>query len=337
MKSVAGIILAAAVMLSACGGGSSNSDASSNLNSQSGPTPVTQESQAIAAPQQIVVGSTQFKATAWMQTVNSTLPGHAIPADQQAAYLELQSDTDVNWSNIKITGLAGVRAGRANVYDLNNGAVQGSSATPRHAYMFLNNQLNQDYLAIRVQVGAADAQWLRIQNANCACTHRVLSTSGFAGGTLGPRVQPVFHAQYDFSGMSAILQSMLYVRNGVTTEQDAMTGMMTYGETDLIIQRKGFSLLDAKRYLVHEGYVVNGYYVSAADDYTQLLSQSDVGVLIVLPIDGLNEFSWVTAVDEQFVYLASSHFGNLAIRWTAMPSSATVLSISTPTAPTSTP
>ena len=177
MKSVAGIILAAAVMLSACGGGSSNSDASSNLNSQSGPTPVTQESQAIAAPQQIVVGSTQFKATAWMQTVNSTLPGHAIPADQQAAYLELQADTNVNWSNIKITGLAGVRAGRANVYDLSDGAVQGSSSIPRHAYMFLNNQLNQDYLAIRVQVGAADAQWLRIQNANCACTHRVLSTS----------------------------------------------------------------------------------------------------------------------------------------------------------------
>lgn len=337
MKSVAGIVLAAAAMLSACGGGSSNTDAASNTNSQTGPTPVTQESQAIAAPQQIQVGSTQFKATAWMQTVNSTLAGHAIPADQQGAYIELQADSDINWTNVKITGLGTVRAGRATIYNQTGVSVGASPSFPRHAYMFLSNQLNQDYLAIRVQVGAADPQWLRLQSANCACTHRILSTTGFAGGTQGPRVQAVFEPQLDHTGFSAILQSMLFVQNGLTTEQDVKTGMTTYGETDLIAQRGGFSLLDAKRYLVHEGYVAAGFKLSDPADFALLLNQYGVGLLTLIPVEGGTEPVWLTAIDDQYVYVASPRFGNVAIRWTAMPSSVTLLAISTPTAPTSTP
>jgi predicted double-glycine peptidase len=55
---------------------------------------------------------------------------------------------------------------------------------------------------------------------------------------------------YDYSCGSAALVTILKFHLGLdVSEQQSMEGMMAFGEKDKIIERRGFSLLDMKRYL----------------------------------------------------------------------------------------
>jgi hypothetical protein len=60
----------------------------------------------------------------------------------------------------------------------------------------------------------------------------------------------IVHQAYDYSCGSAALVTVLNYYLGIhVTEQQAMEGMLAYGERDKIIERRGFSLLDMKRYV----------------------------------------------------------------------------------------
>ena len=60
----------------------------------------------------------------------------------------------------------------------------------------------------------------------------------------------IVHQAFDYSCGSAALTTVLQFHLGLAiTEQDAMKGMLEHGEQDKIIARRGFSLLDMKRYV----------------------------------------------------------------------------------------
>ena len=60
----------------------------------------------------------------------------------------------------------------------------------------------------------------------------------------------IVHQAYDYSCGSAALVTILKYHLGLdVTEQQSMEGMMAFGEKEKIIERRGFSLLDMKRYV----------------------------------------------------------------------------------------
>lgn len=324
-------VLVTAVLLSACGGGGSSSDQPSDL-TPSADTRTDAES-ILAAPTQVNFNGARVSATAWLPATNATTAGHAIAAGQQGGYVELRTDTSIDWSTVKLSGFAKALSGQVQVVSNAAAGVRPSAINSRVAYLFVPNQIGYQYLALKVAVGNLPSQWVRLQNNACLCTHAVMTTMGLSGGTNGPRVEPVFMQRLDFAGTAAVVQSMLFKDDGITTEADAMNGMMTYGETDKIRARGGFSMLDVKRYLVARGYVAAGYSVSEQQDYAALLNQADIGLVAMLTLDGYQYTVWVTAMDSNYLYVSSPHFGSLAIRWSALQSPAVVLTVAHPTAP----
>src|SRR3954466_14550309 len=70
----------------------------------------------------------------------------------------------------------------------------------------------------------------------------------------------IVHQAYDYSCGSAALTTILKFHLGLNIgEQDAMKGMLEHGEQDKIIARRGFSLLDMKRYVATLGSDSGGF------------------------------------------------------------------------------
>lgn len=330
MKKIAGLILAATAWLSACGGGGGSSDSPADVS----PSAVTaSDSQAIlAAPTQVTVNGISISATAWLPSGNAQPDGHAVPSDQQSAYVELRASNTIDWSTVQLHGFAKTVSGQAQVMNTAVASVRPSAGNDRVAYLFIGNQMGQQSLALKVAIGGQTAQWLRLQDNHCGYTHPVSTSRGLFCGVNGPAMPGVFMQHDDFSGTAAIVQSMLYRDDGVTTEADAMNGMMTYGETDKIKARGGFSLLDVKRYFVARGYVIGGYKMTTRQHYFDMLSQADMGLIVMMPIDGYLYTLWLTAADDSYVYLASPHFGNLAVPWGSIPAELIALLVAHPSA-----
>lgn len=91
-----------------------------------------------------------------------------------------------------------------------------------------------------------------------------------------------------------------------------MEGMMKYGERAKIIERRGFSFLDMKRYLEALGISGNGYQASI-DDLRDLFPQTSSAAFIPIDILGLKHFVLLNGVDQQYVYVSSPRFGSIAI------------------------
>ena len=73
------------------------------------------------------------------------------------------------------------------------------------------------------------------------------------------RFKKLIQQQYDFSGASAALATLLTHHYGYdVTEQDVFDSMILFGDEQKI-RRYGFSLLDMKEYLDREGFTANGF------------------------------------------------------------------------------
>jgi hypothetical protein len=90
------------------------------------------------------------------------------------------------------------------------------------------------------------------------------------------------------------------------TEQDAMEGMLEHGEREKIQARRGFSLLDMKRYVATLGVEANGYRGTVAD-LMELQSPA------VVPIDyaGFKHFVVFRGIRNGIVYIADPSAGHV--------------------------
>jgi predicted double-glycine peptidase len=112
---------------------------------------------------------------------------------------------------------------------------------------------------------------------------------------------------YDYSCGSAALVTILKYHLGIeVSEQASMEGMMAFGEKDKIIERRGFSLLDMKRYLASLNVQSAGFRAEIAD----LLTLDQPGIV---PIDyaGFKHFVVLRGVRGGLVFLADPAMGNI--------------------------
>ena len=112
---------------------------------------------------------------------------------------------------------------------------------------------------------------------------------------------------YDYSCGSAALVTVLnnYLGIGVS-EQQAMEGMLAHGERDKIVARRGFSLLDMKRYVTTLGADAQGFRAEIKD--LETLKQPGI-----VPIDyaGFKHFVVLRGIREGKVYLADPSAGHI--------------------------
>ncbi len=113
---------------------------------------------------------------------------------------------------------------------------------------------------------------------------------------------------YDYSCGSAALTTLLngYVGTQLT-EQQTMNGLLKFGETEKIIERRSFSLLDMKRFVAAVGLESGGY----KGEFSDLVKQ---GQPTIVPISyaGFKHFVVFKAYKDGRVYVADPALGNIS-------------------------
>lgn len=123
------------------------------------------------------------------------------------------------------------------------------------------------------------------------------------------RSKNVVHQTYDYSCGSAALTTILdYYLGERVNEQQAMEGMLKYGEAEQIIARRGFSLLDMKLYVASLGYRAEGFHAQPEDLLT--LTQP---AIVPIQYGGYDHFVVFKGISEGHVALADPQFGNLTL------------------------
>ncbi|MCX7219308.1 MAG: C39 family peptidase [Burkholderiales bacterium] len=112
---------------------------------------------------------------------------------------------------------------------------------------------------------------------------------------------------FDYSCGSAALVTILNFHLGLSvTEQEAMEGMLERGEKEKIIARRGFSLLDMKRY-------VAGLNIESAGFRGEVKDLLSLEHPAIVPIDyaGAKHFVVLRGVRDGIVYIADPSAGNI--------------------------
>jgi len=115
---------------------------------------------------------------------------------------------------------------------------------------------------------------------------------------------------YDYSCGSAALVTVMNNYLGLpVSEQQAMEGMLAHGERDKIIARRGFSLLDMKRYLLTLGADAAGFRAEMSD----LASLKQPGIV---PIEyaGFKHFVVVRGIRDGRVFVADPSAGHVVFQ-----------------------
>lgn len=112
---------------------------------------------------------------------------------------------------------------------------------------------------------------------------------------------------FDYSCGSAALVTILNFHLGVmVNEQQAMEGMLEKGEKEKIIERRGFSLLDMKRYVASLGMNGAGYKAEIKD-----LKELTEPAIVPIEYGGSKHFVVFRGIRDGVVYIADPSAGNI--------------------------
>ncbi len=110
----------------------------------------------------------------------------------------------------------------------------------------------------------------------------------------------------DFScGAAAFATLMRYYYGQPMTELDAILGMFKHGDQQ-DIKKRGFSLLDMKRYANTLKYKADGFKVPKAE----ILKTLTIPVIVLIETGSYKHFVVVRYVDDKYVYIADPSWGN---------------------------
>ena len=113
----------------------------------------------------------------------------------------------------------------------------------------------------------------------------------------------------DFSCGAAALATILHYYYGLNvTELQVILGMFKHGEQELI-KKRGFSLLDMKRYTQNLKYKAGGFKVPRID----ILKDLKVPVITLIETNRYKHFVVIRYTDDQFVHIADPSWGNRQI------------------------
>lgn len=117
----------------------------------------------------------------------------------------------------------------------------------------------------------------------------------------------IVHQAYDYSCGSAALVTIINNYLGIqVTEQAAMEGMLAHGERDRIIERRGFSLLDMKRYVATLGSDSAGFKAEMKD-----LAELTVPAIVPIDYAGFKHFVVFRGIRDGKVFLADPSVGHI--------------------------
>jgi hypothetical protein len=118
----------------------------------------------------------------------------------------------------------------------------------------------------------------------------------------------VIRQAYDYSCGSAALTTLLdYFLGRNLQERQVMEGLLRYGEADKIVERRGFSLLDMKRFVTALGYQSGGFRAEFAD-----LDQLEHPAIVSIEYGGFKHFVIVRDVHDGHVFVADPALGNIS-------------------------
>lgn len=118
----------------------------------------------------------------------------------------------------------------------------------------------------------------------------------------------VVRQAYDYSCGSAALTTVLdYYLGRNFQERQVMEGLLRFGETERIVQRRGFSLLDMKRLVTALGHPSGGFKAEASD-----LEELDHPAIAPIEYAGFKHFVVIRAVYDGRVYVADPALGNIS-------------------------
>lgn len=117
----------------------------------------------------------------------------------------------------------------------------------------------------------------------------------------------VIRQQYDYSCGSAALTTLLDFYLGRNfSERQVMEGLLRFGETERIVQRRGFSLLDMKRLVTALGHPSGGFKAQAKD-----LIELDHPAIAPIEYAGFKHFVVIRGVQDDRVFVADPALGNI--------------------------
>lgn len=131
-------------------------------------------------------------------------------------------------------------------------------------------------------------------------------------------------ASSDYSGGSSSMQYVFKEKLGMEfTEAEIMRDLLAYGETDAIVARRGFSLLDMKRVFEHYGFTANGFRVPAEEGFDYIendLSTLQLNTPFISPVNfrGIQVFITIVKITNQAITLLHPHLGYLQIPFTEL-------------------
>jgi hypothetical protein len=123
------------------------------------------------------------------------------------------------------------------------------------------------------------------------------------------RMQKMVPQTEDFScGAAAVATLIRYHFGRPLTERDAILGMFTHGNKD-DIRKRGFSMLDMKRYCQNLAYEAQGFKVLEIHKLREL----NIPFITLVDTRNYKHFVVVRKVDDRFAYLADPSWGNRKI------------------------
>lgn len=142
------------------------------------------------------------------------------------------------------------------------------------------------------------------QNSRFAIMERPVTTKPLAE----QQYKGLVRQAYDYSCGSAALTTVL---NGYLgrqfSERQVMDGLLKFGETEKIVQRRGFSLLDMKRLVTALGHPSGGYKGKFED-----LKKLDHPAIVPIHYGGFKHFVVVKKYKEGRVFVADPALGNIS-------------------------
>ncbi|MCK5866664.1 MAG: C39 family peptidase [Marinobacter adhaerens] len=113
---------------------------------------------------------------------------------------------------------------------------------------------------------------------------------------------------YDYSCGSAALTTVLNFYLGRTlSERQVMEGLLHYGESERIVERRAFSMLDMKRLVTALGYPSGGFRATIDD-----LKDLDHPAIVPIHHAGFKHFVVLRTIRDGRAYLADPSVGNIS-------------------------
>lgn len=123
------------------------------------------------------------------------------------------------------------------------------------------------------------------------------------------RNEGVVMQRFDYSCGSAAMATLLNTLGDSVREDEVIDSILRRGDVAQIVARKGFSILDLKRFATERGYSAEGYRADGIEE----LARIDSAVLLPIVINNYKHFVVFRGIRGDRVYLADPAKGNMTM------------------------